>query len=212
MNADWEVVTVAVGPLEGNCYLVKCAVSGEGVVIDPGDEPERLAVEIEAMGLRPEAILLTHGHVDHTNGAAGLRARFGSQVVCHGVDAPMVGGAEGGLSLFGLRRRPCVVDREVKDADRVAAGRMEIKVIHTPGHTGGSVCYLTGKVLFSGDTLFRGSIGRTDLPGGSDREMARTLADRIATLEGDLVVYPGHGPATTIADEKRSNPFLQAEW
>ncbi|MFZ1948238.1 MAG: MBL fold metallo-hydrolase [bacterium] len=212
MRRDLEVRLVPVGPLEGNCYLVKCGEAGEGVVVDPGEEPERLAEEIEAMGLRPETILLTHGHVDHTNAAAALRERFGAKVACHPADCPMVEGAEGARSLFGFERRPCAVDRRVEEGDALTVGGKEFKVLHTPGHTGGSVCYLIGQVLFTGDTLFQGSIGRTDLPGGSDRDMARTLLGRIAKLDDALAVYPGHGPATTIADEKRLNPFLQAEW
>jgi hydroxyacylglutathione hydrolase len=212
MRGELEVRLLAVGPLEGNCYLVKCGAAGEGVVVDPGDEAARVAEVIEGMGLRPEVILLTHGHVDHTNAAAQLRERFGAKVACHPADVPMVDGAEGARSLFGFERRPCAVDREVEEGDALTVGGVEFKVLHTPGHTGGSVCYLAGLALFTGDTLFQGSIGRTDLPGGSERDMARTLADRIATLDGALVVYPGHGPVTTIADEKRFNPFLQAQW
>jgi hydroxyacylglutathione hydrolase len=211
MAADPDVRCVVVGLLEGNCYLVKSAEGGQGVVIDPGDEPDRLTREIEAMGLEPEAILLTHGHVDHTNASAALRKRFRSRVICHPLDAAMVRG-EDGPSLFGFERKPCTIDQEVEEGDVVAAGGMTLQVLHTPGHTRGSVCYMLGKLLFSGDTLFQGSIGRTDLPGGSEREMSRTLQERIARLDEGMVVYPGHGPVTTIGQEKRFNPFLQSEW
>ena len=200
-----------VGMLEGNCYLVKSSEDRIGVVIDPGDEADRLGDELEAAGLDPKAILLTHGHIDHTNAAAALRERFKAAVVCHRLDAPMVRGEQGG-SLFGLARNPCEVDREVAGGEVVEAGGLRFTVLHTPGHTRGSVCYALDGVLFSGDTLFAGSIGRTDLPGGSDHDMYRSLHERIAQLDEGMVVYPGHGPSTTVGEEKRSNPFLQPEW
>ena len=114
------------------------------------------------------------------------------------------------LSLWGLQREPCKVDQEVGDGDLIPIGGMELRVIHSPGHTRGSVCYMLDSMLFSGDVLFRGSIGRTDLPGGSDREMAETLGTRIAVLDPDIRVYPGHGPETTVGYEKANNPFLQS--
>jgi len=119
---------------------------------------------------------------------------------------------EDGESLFGLERTPCEVDREVENGEVITVGNSEFKVLHTPGHTQGSVCYVLGSVIFSGDTLFKGSIGRTDLPGGSDHQMLESLNHRIATLDGNMIVYPGHGPSTTIAHEKRTNPFLGALW
>jgi hydroxyacylglutathione hydrolase len=206
-----NVRCLGVGMLEGNCFLVRCGASGEGAVIDPGDEGERIAEEAKAFGIRPEAVLLTHGHIDHTNAADFLRERFGAKVLCHALDAPMVRG-EDGESLFGLERTPCEVDREVGDGEVIAVGQCRFRVLHTPGHTQGSVCYLLDGLIFSGDTLFKGSIGRTDLPGGSDHQMLESLNKRIAALDGKTVVYPGHGPATTIAHEKRTNPFLGALW
>jgi hydroxyacylglutathione hydrolase len=211
MTREPEIQCFVVGLLEGNCYLVRSAAGRTAVVIDPGDEAERLGDAVEADGLDPKVILLTHGHIDHTNAAAALRARFKSRVICHQLDAPMVRGEEGG-SLFGFVRNRCDVDQEVSDGEVVEAGGVRFTVLHTPGHTCGSVCYVLDGVLFSGDTIFQGSIGRTDLPGGSDHEMYRSLHERIAKLEEATVVYPGHGPSTTIGDEKRSNPFLQPEW
>jgi glyoxylase-like metal-dependent hydrolase (beta-lactamase superfamily II) len=197
--------------LEGNCFVVKCGEGGQGVVIDPGDEGGRIAEEIKAAGVEPEVVLLTHGHIDHTNAAASLRKRFRCRVACHSLDAPMVRGEEGG-SLFGFVRTPCAVDQELADGDRVSVGGVEFRVLHTPGHTRGSVCFKTDGVLFSGDTLFRCSIGRTDLPGGSDREMAESLSKVITALDDRTVVHTGHGPSTTIGHEKRHNPFLGAGW
>lgn len=202
-----EVETVVVGMLEGNCYLVKCGPGGEGVIIDPGDEGDRIVAVVKAMGLEPEAILLTHGHIDHVNAAGALRRRLRSRVVCHPGDRAMVEEGEV-LSLWGLQREPCKVDQEVLDGDIVPVGGSKFRVIHTPGHTRGSVCYMLDSLLFSGDVLFKGSIGRTDLPGGSDRDMAETLRSRIAVLDPGVRVYPGHGPETTIEYEMTHNPFL----
>jgi len=206
-----EIQLVVVGLLEGNCYLVRAPRAREVAVIDPGDEPELIESRIEAAGLRPDAILLTHGHIDHTNAAQAVRERFKSRVYCHSLDAPMVSGSEGG-SLFGLVRNPCDVDHELADGEVIRAGGLDFRVVHTPGHTRGSVCFALDGALFSGDTLFQGSIGRTDLPGGSNREMRQSLRGRLAVLDDALAVYPGHGPPTTIGDEKLHNPFLQAEW
>jgi glyoxylase-like metal-dependent hydrolase (beta-lactamase superfamily II) len=206
-----EIACVVVGMLQGNCYLVRLGASGEGVVIDPGDDADRIAREIKALKLHPEAILLTHGHIDHANAAGALRERFKSRVVCHKLDAPLVR-ARDEEDLFGMVHKPCVVDQEISDGDVLTAGGAEIGVLHTPGHTRGSVCYAVGNTLFSGDTLFQGSIGRTDLAGGSEREMRSSLVDRIAKLDDRVVVYPGHGPSTTIGEEKRYNPFLQPQW
>lgn len=208
MTGAVRIETVVVGMLEGNCYLVKCDPGGQGVIIDPGDEADRIAAEAKAMGLDPEAILLTHGHIDHANAAGALRRRFRSRVICHAADRAMVENGEV-LSLWGLQREPCRVDQEVQDGDLIPIGDSRIRVIHSPGHTRGSVCYMLDSALFSGDVIFRGSIGRTDLPGGSDRDMAETLKSRIAVLDPAVRIYPGHGPETTVEHEKMHNPFLQ---
>jgi glyoxylase-like metal-dependent hydrolase (beta-lactamase superfamily II) len=206
MGEELEIRCVEVGMFQGNCYLVKCNKAGHGVIIDPGDEPDRIRQEVRNMKLEPEAILLTHGHIDHANAAGALRKAFRCRVVCHPSDSEMLSGEE--PTLWGLQRNPCTVDQEIADGETIAVGDQRFKVIHTPGHTKGSVCYMVDSILFSGDTLFSGSIGRTDLPGGSDREMSRTLKTRIATLDVNTVVHPGHGPSTTIEHEKQSNPFL----
>jgi hydroxyacylglutathione hydrolase len=201
-----DIIPVVVGLLEGNCYLVRCG-DGRGVIIDPGDESDRIASCIGKAGLIPEAILLTHGHIDHTNGARDLKREFGCKVLCHHEDREMIEGDEA-PAFWGLERKPCEIDQEITDGECLALGGTQIRVMHTPGHSLGSVCYILESSLFSGDVLFRGSIGRTDLPGGSERDMKHTLKTRITVLEGNTVVYPGHGPATTIEHEKMFNPFL----
>ncbi|HVP58857.1 MAG TPA: MBL fold metallo-hydrolase [bacterium] len=211
MDDKPEMACLVVGPIQGNCYLVKCNRAGDGVVIDPGDEAETISREIRRLGLHPEAILLTHGHIDHANAACDLRKSFRSRVVCHKLDAGLVR-ARDEEPFFGIVHKPCSVDQEVADGDVLTVGGREFKVLHTPGHTPGSVCYLMDNLLFSGDTLFQGSIGRTDLAGGSEEAMRSSLLERLAKLDDRMVVYPGHGPSTTIGDEKRYNPFLQPLW
>ncbi len=209
MSDDIEIRHVVVGMCQANCFALRLGPKGHGFLVDPGDEPEAIAHLVGEMGLEPEAILLTHGHIDHTNAAAELRRRYRSRVVCHGADRGMVEEA-GQPTLWDLVRNPCNVDQEVDGAAVLRIGGREVEVIHTPGHTRGSVCYRLGPFIFTGDTLFKGSIGRTDLPGGSDAQMLDTLRKKIRTLDEDLVVYPGHGPTTTIGEEKELNPFLQA--
>ena len=208
MSSEIEVKHVIVGMFQANCFAVKTGPLGQGFLVDPGDEPKVIVELVREIGLEPEAILLTHGHIDHTNAAGDLRRRYRSRVICHRADRDMVEEAAQ-PTLWDLVRNPCNVDQELDGAANIRVGGREIEVIHTPGHTGGSVCYRLGQYLFSGDTLFKGSIGRTDLPGGSDAEMMNTLRNRICTLDDSLVVYPGHGPATTIREEKELNPFLQ---
>jgi hydroxyacylglutathione hydrolase len=208
MTSETEVRSVVVGMLESNCYLVRCGTGREGVIIDPGDEAGRIEAEVRQMGIEPEVILLTHGHIDHVNAASALRRRLRCRVACHPLDRHMVESGEV-LSLWGMQREPCTVDQEVADGGVILVGDVRIEVLHCPGHTEGSVCYVAGSALFSGDVIFRGSIGRTDLPGGSDRKMVDTLKRRIGVLDPEMIVYPGHGPETTIGYEMRHNPFLQ---
>jgi len=204
-----EIKHAVVGMFQANCFAVKVGPQGQGFLIDPGDEPELIVELVRETGLEPEAILLTHGHIDHTNAAGELRRRFRSRVVCHRADRAMVEEAQE-PTLWDIVRNPCNVDQELNGGAALNIAGRDVEVIHTPGHTEGSVCYRVGPYVFSGDTLFKGSIGRTDLPGGSDVVMMNTLRTRICSLDDQLVVYPGHGPATTIGEEKELNPFLQA--
>ena len=209
MSESIEIRHAVVGMFQANCFAVRVGPQGQGFLVDPGDEPEVIVELIKETGLEPEAILLTHGHIDHTNAAGEIRRRFRSRVVCHGADRAMVEEA-GQPTLWDLARNPCNVDQDLNGAVTLNIAGQEVEVIHTPGHTAGSVCYRVGPYVFSGDTLFKQSIGRTDLPGGSDVVMMNTLRTKICSLDDELVVYPGHGPATTIGEEKELNPFLQA--
>jgi len=201
---------VVVGPLETNCYIYYCEETLECAVIDPGAEAEKIFPIITSFQLRPVIILNTHGHVDHTGANVEIKERYHIPIALHSADLPLL---EESLQLeFGLMvgasptPRP---DQLLADGDEIPVGRQVLKVIHTPGHSPGSVCFHTGNILFTGDTLFCGGVGRTDLPGGSWKQLSQSLKNRIITLPDETIVLPGHGPRTTIGEERDSNPFLE---
>ncbi len=194
---------IPVGDLLANCCLVYDEQK-HAAVIDPGDEAARLLALIETYGLQVQAILLTHVHFDHIQAARGLQAATGAPLFVHEAEVPAL--TDPTLSMVTF---PCDLsaDRVLRDGDIVEIGQLTFEVLHTPGHTLGSVCYRCGDVLFAGDTLFAGSIGRTDFVGGDFAAMRQSLK-RLATLPNDVRVIPGHGVETTIGFEKRSNPFM----
>lgn len=193
-----KIYTLPLGQLETNCYLV---ADGDGVaaVIDPAAAPERILQTARESSLTIQAILLTHGHFDHVGAVAGLTQALRCPVWMH----------ESELTLPEyLTDGPLYYTDGYGEGDTVTVGRLNFSVLHTPGHTPGSVCLRCEDALFTGDTLFAGSCGRTDFSGGSGSEMCRSLR-RLAQLPGDLAVYPGHGEATTLAREKRVNPYMR---
>jgi hydroxyacylglutathione hydrolase len=185
---------IVVGPYQANCYVLGCKETMEGLVIDPGDEVFRIVQAITETGLTIRHILITHGHIDHVGGAAELKRITGAPVSIHPLD------------ITGLGFSP---DREVNDGDDIRVGTYLIKVLHTPGHSPGGVCYLAPGAVFTGDTLFAGSIGRTDFPGGDHRRLIEGVQSKLFTLDENLRVYPGHGPPSTIATEQATNPFFR---
>lgn len=199
-----------VGPLETNCYVFFCPETKECAIIDPGAEADRIFSIITTLSLKPVIILNTHGHVDHTGANVEIKDRYHIPILLHSADLPLL---EENIQLeFGLMlgAKPTPnPDRLLADRDEIKVGHLSLKVIHTPGHTPGSVCFYTEGILFSGDTLFCGGVGRTDLPGGSWKELAKSLKTRIMTLPNTTIVLPGHGPKTTIGDERESNPFIE---
>ncbi len=206
-----NIITIPNGTMQANCYIVESEHAA--VVIDPGYMERQLSSYVAEHPQKIKFILLTHRHFDHLNAANALRKMTDARIVIHELD-------EGGLfsdllslgsmsgSFYGKADPDAHADIYVDEGDTVTAADMVFKVLYTPGHSEGSVCYLCGEVLFSGDTLFKGSIGRTDFPSGSNAEMRESL-DRLCTLPDSTLVYPGHGPATTIGQEKLTNMFLK---
>lgn len=202
---------MALGPFQTNAYLLGCESTHEGVCIDPGFEADAILAEAESAELTIVKILLTHGHVDHVSAVSGVKEATGAPVYIHEADkdqylmAPELG------RYFGLRTSAQPEpDHLLADGDEVTFGKETLKVIHTPGHTPGGVCFHSeaAKLLVAGDTLFCRGIGRTDLPGGSTRTLFRSIKERIYALDGATVVLPGHGPETTVREEMFQNPFV----
>ncbi len=204
---------VAKGAVDTNCYVLACPETRAAAVIDPGAfSQEEVAAIIGILGkegLSAEFIINTHGHIDHIAGNREVKQATGAMILIHADDACRLGdGQLNGAAMFGMDIESPPADRLLHDGEEVELGRVRIMVLHTPGHTPGGICLLAGGMLFSGDTLFAGSVGRTDLPGGSEKALMKSIGDKLMVLPDDTAVRPGHGPRTTIAREKRENPFL----
>jgi len=188
------------------------------MIVDPGDEAERIASVVEREDLQVKLILNTHGHADHIAANAALKARFAdAPLAIHSFDAAMLEDPQANLSaFFGFAITSPRADRTLADGDIVKLGREQFSVIHIGGHSPGSICLLAhvdgNGILFSGDTLFAGGIGRTDFPGGDLRELVTGIKEKLLSLDPETLVYPGHGPTTTIGEEARTNPFLMASF
>lgn len=199
-----------VGPIGANCYIFGDDATGEVFVIDPGDEPERILDRLRHLGARPVAIVNTHGHFDHIQGVDAVRRATGAPFWIHAAEREVLAqGPARAKLLFGIEVPSSPEpDRWLEDGDRLAAGGTTLLVRHTPGHSPGGVCLVGDGLAFVGDTLFAGSIGRTDLPGADLDTLLASIARVLLPLSDDTVCYPGHGPETTIGEEKRSNPFV----
>ena len=199
---------LTVGPLEENCYLLADENAGRGVLIDPGAEPERLLAAVREAGVRLEAIWLTHAHMDHVGAVAAIRRQVEAPIHLHPLDRALYDRAAQQGAAYGLTiEQPPPPDVALAHGTTLSLGALEFSVMHTPGHAPGLVVIHGEGVAFVGDLLFAGSIGRTDLPLSSPQAMTRSL-ERVARLPAETVVYPGHGPATTIGAELATNPFL----
>jgi len=199
---------LVVGPLASNCYIVGSESNKEGMIIDPGAEAEVILRNVKDLGLEIKSIVLTHGHIDHIGALKEVKEATGAEVAIHTDEAKSLQ-EQSSSTLLGLAYpTPLPPDRLLQDGDSMDIGDLHFGFLHTPGHSPGGICLLGQGVVFSGDTLFNFGIGRYDLPGGSHSQLMNSIHTKLMILPDDTIVYPGHGPDTTIDTERRGNPFL----
>lgn len=207
-----EVERLPVGVIVTNCYLVRCSADGEAVVIDPGAEGDKILAIAANKGLRLRYIINTHGHGDHIGANGYIKERVEAEILVHGADVHMLASSRENLSAWmsgGVTSPPA--DKLLTAGDEIVCGEVSFKVLATPGHTPGSISLVAPGMVFSGDALFKESIGRTDFPGGSFEDLLAGIRSNLFTLPDDTVVYPGHGPVTTIGHERVHNMFFSED-
>ena len=201
--------SMALGPIMANCYVLGCQNTREAAVIDPGEEAARIVDALKEEGLTLKVILNTHGHFDHVGANRELKLAFPeARLMIHGDDAPMLGQLANSARMFGMQAENSPdPDELLQDGAMITVGDIQLEVVHVPGHSPGGVAFVTAEGVFVGDTLFAGSIGRTDLPGGNFETLIASIQNRLFNLDDETRVYPGHMGPTTIGQEKRFNPF-----
>lgn len=200
---------LVVGPLMANCFIFGCKKTREAVVIDPGGDADKILLSLADSELKVKYIINTHGHFDHVCGNGKMKDATDADILIHPLDAPMLGMLTSNAAVFGIsveNSPPC--DQTIEEGETVSFGNISLKVIHTPGHTPGGISLYTDGIVFVGDTLFAGSIGRTDFPGGDFDTLISSIKTKLFDMEDDMRVLSGHGPETSIGNEKRFNPFV----
>lgn len=204
-SKDYVLHGLAVGEMEANCYIFGSGKTKEVAIIDPGAEYEKIKQLLDVEGLIPKFIINTHGHIDHI----GANHKFDLPVYIHKNDADFLTNPLKSLSAFyGNFKKSTKASRQLEDNDEIEISDISLKVLHTPGHTPGGISLHHNGLVFTGDTLFEGGIGRTDLPYGSSEQLISSIKDKLLSLDESVVVLPGHGEKTTIGEEKKSNPWL----
>ncbi len=209
-SSKLQVEPLIVGPLLSNCYIVYDDRLKEGVIIDPGDDADIILQAVKELAINIKFILATHGHFDHVGAVAPLKRVLKAEFLAHKDDFFFIEDGEKAARRWNIDiEQPPKPDRFIVDGDKIKVGNFHLEVIHTPGHSPGGVSFLHDRMLFGGDTLFQGSIGRTDFRKGSFEDLSKSIKTRLYTLPDDTIVYTGHGPITTIGDEKMYNPFVR---
>ena len=205
-----KIERLPVGIYAANCYLVYCDDTKDALVIDPGGDSDEILDRIENLGLRVKYIILTHGHGDHIGGLLDVKNKTGAPILIHEKDEEYLKDSKKNLSsMMSLGNVELEADRLLKDGDKLTLGKNTVEIIYTPGHTPGGISIKIDNCIFTGDTLFAGSIGRTDFAGGSYEEIIHSVNERLIIYPDDTTIYPGHGPSSTIGKEKDSNPFVK---
>jgi glyoxylase-like metal-dependent hydrolase (beta-lactamase superfamily II) len=206
------VKMLAVGPFAANCYIVGSSATKQGLIIDPGAEADTILKTVQQTGLSISVIVITHAHIDHVGALREVQEKTGAQFAIHEAEKGLLlSGPMRMLTSLGISpvKSPPRPDRMLRHGDRIDVGDLSFEVLHTPGHSAGGICLAGHGVVFSGDTLFNLGIGRTDFPGMSYERLMTSIREKLLVLPDETTVYPGHGPPTTIGDERRGNPFLR---
>lgn len=210
-NTAMQIARLVVGPLQVNCYIVSDEKTREAIIIDPGDDAEDILELVSSKGLKVRYLVNTHAHFDHVGANKKLKDATGAELLIHQEDDKLLGNTSGQARMFGMTAPSSPkADRYVKHGEVIRIGSLSLTVLHTPGHSAGGISLAGDGVVFTGDALFAGSIGRTDLPGGDLMTLITSIRTNLLTLPDETVVLSGHGPQSTIGEERRENPFLNA--